>query len=198
MDEPRISQEEFAKLDPKQREAILESLHFALALGPEEERRREFARAFAPPDVWGATAASCVIHVVESYRRGDVDTRRALADIQRISLGATSQFRILLLGLTAARLLQEEPDPRKQGQRPPKWPLWLKTATADLVIVYHRQSPEVRRSPSPHHGQPSSPIIDTALDLLTRAGWFDDGDVPSPGTIDDWVRDRLKDKPADQ
>lgn len=198
MSEPRITQEEFAQLNPKQREAALESLATALHLSPEEAARREIARSFAPADVWGASAASCVVHIVESYRRGDVDMREALADVQRISVGATSQFRVLLLGVTAARLLQELPDARKPGQRPPRWPLWLRTATADLIIVQQRQSPQERRSPAPHYGDPSSPLIESALDILTKVGWFEPGQVPTPGTIDDWVRARLKDRPADQ
>ena len=198
MDQPRVTQAEFAQLDPRQREAALESLDVALRLTPPEEERRDIAMAFAPAEVWGATAASCLVHIVESYRRGDVDMRRALAAMQRICVGATSQFRIMMLGLTAARVLQEQQDPRKQGHRPPTWPLWLKTATADLVIVYHRHAPDERRSPSPYYGHPSSPVIEAALDILTKVGWFGPGGVPSPGTIDDWVRARLKEKPADQ
>lgn len=198
MAEERITQAEFAELDPRQREAALETLDAALRLSPEEDERRKAARTFAPAEIWGATAASCLVHIVESYRRGDVDMHGALADMQRICVGATPQFRIMMLGLTAARVLQEQQDPRRQGQRPPTWPLWLKTATADLVIVYHRQAPDERRSPSPHYGHPSSPVIEAALELLTNIGWFGRGGVPSPGTIDDWVRARLKDKPADK
>lgn len=198
MNEPRITQAEFAQLNPKQREAALESLEVALRLTPEEEERRDTARAFAPEDVWGATAASCLVHIVESYRRGDVDMRQALAGMQRICVGATSQFRIMMLGLTAARLLQEQQDPRKRGHRPPAWPLWLKTATADLIVVQQRHSPDERRSPSPHYGDSSSPLIQSALDILTRIGWFEPDNLPAPGTVDDWVRARLKDKPADQ
>ena len=198
MDEKRIPQEEFAQLSSSQQEAALESLHVALQLTEEQAARRDIARAFAPAEVWGATAASCVIHIVESYRRGDVDMHGALAGLQRISVGANSQFRILLLGLTAARLLQEQQDPRKPGQRRPDWPLWLRTATADLIVVYQRHSPDQRRSPAPHYGDPSSPLIEAALDVLTKVGWFEPGNVPAPGTVDDWVRSRLKNKPADE
>ena len=198
MGDQRISQAEFAELGAAQREAALESLEVALRLSPEEETRREIARTFAPAEVWGATAASCLVHIVESYRRGDVDMHGAIADMQRICVGANSQFRILMLGLTAARLLQEQQDPRKQGQRSPTWPLWLKTATADLIIVQQRHWPDERRSPSPHYGEESSPLIDYAMDILTKVGWYQPGNVPTPRTVDEWVRARLKDKPADE
>lgn len=196
MDRPRITQEEIARLEPGQREAVLESLDAGLSLSPEEDERRKVAREFAPAEVWGATASSCLVHIVESFRRGDVDIGRALSDMQRISVGATPQFRILLLGILAARLLQERPDHRKRGQRPPKWPQWLRTATADLVIVEHLHNPYERRTPAPYFDKPSSPVIERALGLLIRCGWFGAGKPPSPGTVDDWVRARLKDKPA--
>lgn len=198
MDDSRNIQPEIAHLAPAQQEAVLESLDAGLRLSPEETERRNLARSLAPADVWGATAGSCVVHIVESYRRGDVDMQDALAGLQRISVGANSQYRILLLGLTAARLLQEEPDPRKSGQRRPDWPLWLRTATADLILVYQQHSPEQRRSPSPHYGDPSSPLIETALDILTKVGWFEPDNIPAPRTVDGWVRARRQDKPADQ
>jgi hypothetical protein len=198
MEEPKITQQEFAQLEPAQREAALESLDVALRLTPEEQSRRAIARTFAPAEVWGSTAASCLVHIVESYRRGHVDMHGAISDMQRICVGANSQFRILMLGLTAARLLQEQQDERKHGQRPPTWPLWLKTATADLIIVKQRYSPDERLSPSPHYAEQSSPLIEDALDILTRIGWYHPDNVPTQRTVYEWVRARLKEKPADQ
>ncbi len=149
-------------------------------------------------EVWGATAAFCLVHIVESYRRGDVDMRDAISDMQRISVGANSQFRIMMLGLTAARLLQEQRDARKQGHRLPTWPLWLKVATADLIIVQQRHSPDERLSPSPHYADQSSPLIDYALDILTKIGWYHRDNLPTQRTVYEWVRARLKDRPADR
>ena len=105
----------------------------------------------------------------------------------------------MMLGLTAACLLHEQQDPRAQGQRPPTWPLWLKTATADLIIVRQRYSPDERLTPSPHYAdRESSPLIDCALDILTKIGWYDPDKRPTQRTVYEWVRARLKEKPADQ
>ena len=195
----RPTSPELAQLSADQRNRMIEAAHEGARLTPDEERRREIAREFAPTDVWGATASSCLVLIVESYRRGEVDMRSALAAMQRVSVGATTQARLTLLGLTAACLLQIEPAKKGQGQRKPDWPLWLKTATADLIIVQQRHSPDERLTPSPHYAErESSPLIDYALDTLTKIGWYDPDKIPTQRTVYEWVRARLKEKPADQ
>lgn len=173
MNEPPTSPE-LAQLSADQRDALIEAAHEGVRLTADEHRRRAIARAFAPADVWGATAASCVVLIVESYRRGEVDMRGALAAVQRVAVGATTQARVTLLGITTACVLQIQPAKKSQGQRKPDWPLWLRNATADLVLVEHDRTPDERRSPQPHHGDPSSPVIERALSFLVRMGWFDD------------------------
>lgn len=188
MSERLPSQEELDQLEPAQREAAFESLHLALSLSEGELRRRDAARAFAPPDVWGATAASTVIHIVESYKRGEVTVEGALAGMQRISIGARTQFRMLLLGMLAARLLQEQPPPKQRGQRQPPYPLWIRNSTAQLVRVLKDHNPSERRSPAPAYGHKSSPLIDEALAILNNIGLFEPTGAPTPGTVDTWVR----------
>lgn len=192
MSSDRPTSAELTQLSLEQREAFFEAAHEGLRLTPDEARRRDVAREFAPAEVWGATASSCVYLILESYRRGEVDLQEALAAMQRISVGAVLQTRVTLLGLIAACVLQVEPRAKRQGQRRPDWPLWLKRATAELVLVEHARTPDERRSPQPYHGKISSPVIDRALSFLVRMGWFESMRVPTPRTVDGWVRARLK------
>jgi hypothetical protein len=186
-------------LSPEQRTALGEFMEPALRPTPEEERFRQAAWQLADAATWQTVAASNIIHVVESYRRGHVSFNEAMTGVHRISVGCWSNGRVQLLGLTALYLLQISPEGKKRGQRRPTWPLWIQNSTADLVLSRQSETPKARRSPR-HQDvvqQPadqSSPSIEWALGVFKSLGWFGGAGVPTPGTVDDWVRARLKEQ----
>lgn len=176
--------------------AQVEELDPSLRLTPGEERQKQLALTFAEVKIWQKTAASCIVHVVQSYRVGDVDMQRALRDMHRIAVACPTQVRIWLLGVTSALLLRQTPLKKNLGQHAPPWPLWLQNATADLVLHQKKNNPGIPRSiyrhgRGPGPSRPSATSI--ALETLTKVGWFGDYGVPTPGTVDDWVRAREKD-----
>lgn len=188
-------------ISPDQRAAALEPLHPALRLTPAEQQRRDAAWLLTDATTWRAIAASCIEHVVESYGRRDVDMEEALAAIHRTAIGCWVQDRVMLLGLTASLALRKERVSKARGQRGPKWPLWVRNATATLVLEGQARNPELRRSPLPTYneqdtvtepGDGTSPIITWALDILVSIGWFGEVGAPTQGTVDDWVRAWLK------
>jgi hypothetical protein len=97
-DAVQFTPEERSRLTPEQCAAVL--------LSPDEQRQREAAWQLADAKAWREIAGSCVTHVLESYRRGDVDLRDALGAIHRAAIGCWAQDRIHLLALTAARALR--------------------------------------------------------------------------------------------
>ena len=130
----RLTPEQLKALAPDQYAAALELLSPSLRLSSEEQRQREAAWQLADEPAWRTIAQSCVTLIIESYRRGDMDLGETLAAIQRASIGCWVQNRLHLLGLTAALALRTNPIPKKRGYRSPRWPLWVQTATAALVL----------------------------------------------------------------
>ena len=200
---PEQLRETFKLLTPDQQNAAVEHLDPAFRLTPDEQQRRDAAWNLADATTWRAIAAICIQHVVDSYGRGDIDMKDALAAMHRAAIGCWAQDRARLLGTTAVLALRKEPLKKARGQRSPKWPLWVQNATADLVLYGQVRSPELRRSPLPAYsetdivtepGDGTSPLIAWALDILTTIGWFGEAGVPKPTTVDDWVRARLRER----
>lgn len=173
--------------------------HPAFVLSREDEERRRIALSLADGDTWRKTAASCVVHIVESYRLGEIDMQGAMAGMRRVAVGCLPQERVWNLGLTALLALQETPLKKTVGRHGPKWPLWLRNATADLVLHEQENNPGLRRAAYHYsrdeytHGDSATEI---ALDKLTSIGWFGERGAPTVGTVDDWVRARLKENAA--
>jgi hypothetical protein len=98
----------------------------------------------------------------------------------------------------AALLLQRQSKPLAIGERRPQYPTWIKRGTTELILLLQEREPEKRLTPGISNRSitydPSSPLIDEALEILTILKWFGDQPVPRPGTIDDWVRERRKER----
>src|SRR5258706_5474657 len=100
MDIPHLPLEELQRLTPEERQPLapeqlaaeLEALDPDLRLTPQEQQQREAAWMLANATTWRAIASSCVAHVVESHRRGDIDDlREALGAIHRAAIGCWAQ-----------------------------------------------------------------------------------------------------------
>jgi hypothetical protein len=188
------------QLSPDQRNAALEASNPAFRLTADELRRREAAWTLADPATWRTTAASCIVHIVESYARGDFDMEGALRAIQLAAVGCWAQDRNALIGTTAMLALRRTRPAKARGHRAHKYPLWVRNATADLVLDAKDRRPDLRRSPLPAPapdeaslpGAGTSTPISYAIDVLEGVGWFGAAGAPKPSTVDDWVRERLR------
>ena len=64
------------------------------------------------------------------------------------------------------------------------------------MLAVKAQAPELRLTPGAANRDghdPSSPVIEQALAILTMLDYFGAPGRPSPDTIDKWVRQRRKD-----
>jgi hypothetical protein len=108
--------EAWPQLTPDQRNAALEALDPAFRLTPDEARRRDSAWTLADPATWRATAASCIVHVVESYGRGEFDMLGAVNAMHLAAIGCWAQDRVQLIGLMAAEARRRRgPGRRRSG-----------------------------------------------------------------------------------
>lgn len=201
---PERQRDEFTRLPADRRSAVVEYLDPALRLTPDEQRRRDAAWSLADPTGWRRLAASCIRHVVESYGRGEFGMLEAVNAMHVAATGCWAQDRVQLIGLMAVEARRRTPPKKARGQRPPKWPLWVQNATADLVLQETSRHPQLRRTPLPAYseadivkepGDGTSEPISRALQVLTPLGWFGKHGAPKPTTIDDWVRARLRETP---
>jgi hypothetical protein len=198
---PERQRDEFARLPADRQSAVIEYLDPALRLTPDEQRRRNAAWSMADPTGWRMLAASCIRHVVESYGRGEFDMFDAVNAMHLAAIGCWAQDRVRLIGLMAEEARRRSPPKKGRGQRPPKWPLWVQNATADLVLDAQARDPQLRRTPLPAYSEPdivkepgdgTSEPITRAIEVLTSLGWFGKVGAPKPSTVDDWVRARLR------
>jgi len=187
-----LTSQELKRFTPQQQGAVMETVDPRWRLTPEERRRRDAARALADPDTWRKIGSSCVEPILGSYQKGHITIAEATDIIDRISIGCWPQARVELIGETAALALRvPSHQDRKPGETKPVYPECIKSGTADLIICLKEKKPKKRVTPGISNRStfdPSSPLIEETLQILTTLRWFGDVPTPAPSTIADWVK----------
>jgi hypothetical protein len=183
-----------AYTSPSAVDAVLNESDASFQLGLEELRRREAALAIVgDANAWQRYTASLIKPLLLSCRENELSLEDALTWLDRVSIACLRSTRMSLLG-TFAYLALRTPRSGLQTRRP-QYPKCVRTGTADLVLTLKNQSPTARVTPGSQNRKrhdPSSPLIDEALRVLTVLEFFAPSYPPSPATIADWVRARRK------
>lgn len=173
----------------------LESVDGRLKLSAIELVRRDKVLAIhGDVNEWQRFAVSLVEPLLASYRDDELKLDAALEWLDRVSIGCRCSTRMSLLG-TFAYLALRRPRPEPRDTRRPPYPKAVKIGTADLILHLEKQLPTERLTPGKQNRQghdPSSPLIDRALEILNAIEFFSPSEPPSPATIADWVRARRK------
>lgn len=173
------SQDETSPVSSAERRAQL--MERIAPLSDADRMRRDVVPFHATKEQWAEYAASVRACALHDYKAGELTLRRTLEVVLAAAFTLPAVDRVLLLGATAAEVLQTT-RPKGLNRKRPPYPEALKQAAVDLIIIVRNDNP----------ADSLREVVKVARDWLTTVQLFSKVEPPTEETLYRWYLKRAR------